>query len=107
MTKPISVAELMSVNGAGVWDMVDKGISLVNHGWNNKACASRGSYIGWGVNTVLGVEQAAVAAAATRTLGAAGGFWAMSAVGPINGLIGTTAYSSYIDNCEKQKARGK
>src|SRR5262249_57079049 len=101
MPRPISVAELVSVTGAGVWDKVDKGISLVHHKWNDKSCASRGSYIGWGVGTALGVEQAAISAAATTSFGPSGGFWAASAVGPINGLIGTAAYSSYVDNCEK------
>src|SRR5262249_38450246 len=107
MTKPLSLAELLRVVGAGIWNAVDSGISLVNHSWKDKPCASRGSWIGWGGGTALGVEQAAISAAVTAQTDAKGGFWAMSAVGPLNGIIGTFSYSSYIDNCEKQKAGKK
>lgn len=98
---------LEDVTGAGVWSAVDKGIGFFNHSWDSKACASRGSWIGWGVGTALGFEQAAVSAAMVGKFGAKGGFWGASAVGPINGIIGTQAYSSYIDNCEAQKAAAK
>ena len=106
MTK-LDPRQLETVTGAGVWNGVDSAISLANKGWKDKSCASRGSWIGWGVGTGLGLESAAVSAWATKKYGAKAGFWAQSVVGPANGIIGTQAYSSYVDNCEAQKAAGK
>jgi hypothetical protein len=99
MATQLTIDDLDLVTGAGVWNSVDKGISHVSPTWNDKACSSRASWVGWGVGTALG----AGAWATWAYTGPAG----QAVLGPINGLIGTYAVSSYIDNCESQKAAAK
>lgn len=89
---------LRNVTGAGAWDKVDKGISKVSPSWQSKSCPSRGAWVGWGLGTALG----AASWATWSYTGPAG----QAVLGPINGLIGTAAVASYMDNCEKQKAAG-
>jgi hypothetical protein len=96
MEKILSCDELACVTGGGAWDAVDNGISKAVPNWQDKSCHSRSQWVGWGVGTGLGAAQWAT----WPYLGPAG----QAVLGPVNGLIGTYAVSSYIENCERQKA---
>jgi hypothetical protein len=89
---------LDSVNGAGAWDAVDSAVSHIpgNHAWKDQACAARGSWVG----TAYGVTTGLVGALALKHLGPYGQW----GVGTASAIAGTQIYSSYVNNCEKQKA---
>jgi hypothetical protein len=89
------------VNGAGVWDAVDSAASWIpgNSDWKNQACAARGSWVG----TLYGVSTGLVGAAALKKLGPYGQW----GVGTGSAIAGTKIYSSYVNNCEQQKAAAK
>jgi hypothetical protein len=97
--EPIDTTLLEIVNGAGsVWDTVDTAASWIpgNHDWKDQACAARGSWVG----TLYGITTGLVGATALKKLGPYGQW----AVGTGSAIGGTKIYSSYVNNCEAQKA---
>ena len=96
--KTLADEDLTAVTGAGAWDRVDNGISKVSPSWKSKSCPSRGAWVGWGLGTALG----AASWATWSYTGPVG----QAVLGPINGLIGTAAVASYMDNCERQRSGG-
>ena len=97
-TKQLSCDDLAIVTGAGVWDALDNGLNAIpgNHGWKEEPCAARGSWVGWGYGAVT-----SLAGAYALKKGKPLTMWA---IGTAAGAGGSKIYSSYINNCEAQKA---
>jgi hypothetical protein len=102
MTK-LAIEDLAHVHGGGVWDVVDNAVDWATTkagypGWKEKSCPSRQQWVGHVMGSALGS-----AVAGTLYIGK----WAPMVAGPIAGTAATYANSAYIDNCERQKARGR
>src|SRR5690242_13704739 len=94
MCQVIDRGQLADARG-GFWTGIDKAISYAASSWDDKACASRSKWIGWGLYSALGV----VSWAAFPRTGPVGMMFAAPAID----AVGTYGQSSYIDNCERQK----
>ena len=97
----IDTVLLETVTGAGVWDAVDKGASMIpgNHDWKEQSCAARGSWVG----TAYGLTTGLAGAAALKKLGPFGQW----AVGAASAIGGTKMYASYVNHCEAEKGAPK
>ena len=79
-----------------VMDGVDWLISKGDSTWNQKDCAGRFGYLGWGYGYSTGIATTLLIAGGRKKVGAL--------VGGVTSFYGARLNSNYVDNCKAKQA---